>query len=238
VTVRAWWPTVRAAFVAFHLVAITISALPTAEGGMNRAQWRDPTVQGEFAAWATRLHMEKSEFEEGIWRFAVGWQSIYTVLMKPVRPYESLAGTGQNWKMFVAPHTYPTALEISVASKAGDWAVLYSERDRTAAWRKGTLGVERLRSATFRWGWPSYASAWSNACLALSRLALADFPDADQVRCRFWKAKSPSPQEAAAGVDPPGRWVNIRQVRRGPTLTVEKVPDEPENTGSAPTGAP
>ena len=36
---RAWWPQIRAALVTLHLVAITLSALPSPEGGLNRATW-------------------------------------------------------------------------------------------------------------------------------------------------------------------------------------------------------
>lgn len=205
---------------------------------MNRAQWKDPTVQAEFSDWAERLHMSKTEFEDGIWRFAVAWQGINKALMKPVNPYENLVGSGQNWKMFVAPHKFPTSLEIAV-SDGGVWTVIYSERDPDARWRRGTLGVERLRSAIFRWGWPAYAASWTSASVALGRLALADYPDADAVRLRFWKAKSPSPAEAAAGVEPPGRWVFGRLVaRRAEPLKAEKLPDDPEDVGAATGAAP
>ena len=46
----------RALFVVFHLVAITLMALPAPGGAMNRAAWADPTVQGEFAAWTSRIN--------------------------------------------------------------------------------------------------------------------------------------------------------------------------------------
>ena len=45
----------RAAFVAFHVVAILTLALPSAGAGMGRSAWKDPTVQAEFRAWADRF---------------------------------------------------------------------------------------------------------------------------------------------------------------------------------------
>ena len=75
-----WWPQVRGALVAFHLVAITLSALPSPEGGMNRSQWSDPTVQAEFAAWAGRFGMAPKDFESRLWELAMVYQRGYTRL--------------------------------------------------------------------------------------------------------------------------------------------------------------
>ncbi len=242
----AAWPQVRAAVVAFHLVAITLSALPSPEGGMNRATWADPTVQAEFAAWAGRFGMEPKVFEERLWELASSYGSGYRVLLTPVRPYENLVGSEQSWKMFVAPHRFPTRLEIAARPKGGAWEVLFYESSPTATWRREVLRLERLRSAIFRWGWPNYATAWSKGCTAIAKLALDDFPKMDEVRCRFWKAKSPSPAEARKGDLPAGKWTSARLVRRGPdggVLPAEREPDESAPKGAAsgkaaPTEAP
>lgn len=233
---RAWWPQVRAVLVAFHLVAITLSALPSPEGGLNRATWSDPTVQAEFSAWAARLGMEQGAFEDQLWTFANAYGSGYRQLLTPVRPYEQLVGSEQSWKMFIAPHRFPTRLEIAGRAKDGAWTVLFAESSPTATWHADLLRLERVRSAIFRWGWPNYASAWSKGCIAFARLAFSDFPALDEVRCRFWKAKSPSPEEAASGTLPEGKWFSPRLVRRstnGQPLAAERPPDDSTSKGAA-----
>lgn len=226
-----WWPGIRAALVAVHVAAMTLSALPSPEGGMNRGNWADPTVQKEFAAWAARFGMTPEAFEDRIWGFASGYNEAYGVLLTPVRPYENLLGTEQSWKMFVAPHRYPTRLEIAARAGEGDWQVLFYESSPTATWRADVLRIERLRSAIFRWGWPNYSSAWGKGCTAIARMAFGDHPSLTEVRCRFWKAESPSPEEALSGDLPEGRWVDGRLVTRGldglPART-EKIPNEPK----------
>jgi len=233
-----WWPQVRAALVALHLAAITLSALPSPEGGLNRGTWSDPTVQAEFKAWSARFGMDKQAFEDQLWVFATGYGRAYKKLLTPVDPYEELVGSEQGWKMFIAPHRFPTRLEIAGRAKDGAWDVLFYESSDTATWRRGVLRLERLRSAIFRWGWPNYSSAWGRGCAALAGLAFEDFPALDEVRCRFWKARSPSPEEAIRGDLPEGAWVSARLVHRrddGAPLVAERMeeaPDAPNQRGS------
>lgn len=225
-----WWPQVRAALVAFHLVAITLSAIPSPEGGMNRANWADPTVQAEFTAWAGRFGMAPKVFEDRLWEVANLYGDAYKTLLTPIRPYEDLVGAEQSWKMFVAPHRFPTKLQVSGRAGSGEWRVLFEESSSEATWRAELLRIERLRSAIFRWGWPNYASSWSKGCTAIARLAFADMPDLTMVRCRMWKAKSPSPAEVMSGSRPPGAWTSTRLSRRGPdgnALPAVKAADEP-----------
>lgn len=221
------WPQLRAALVAFHLVAITLSALPSPEGGLNRSTWSDPTVQAEFAAWSARLGMDEAVFEERLWEFGNAYGDAYKKLLTPVRPYEKLVGSEQSWKMFIAPHRFPTRLEIAGRPDGGEWTVLFSESSPTYTWREDLLRLERLRSSIFRWGWPNYSSAWSKGCIGLATLAFADFPDVTEVRCRFWKARSPSPEQAASGEIPTGTWFSPRLVQRsknGEPLVAEREP--------------
>lgn len=232
---RAAWPQVRAGLVAFHLVAITLSALPSPEGGLNRAAWSDPTVQAEFTAWAARLGMEKGAFEDRLWEFGNAYGNGYKQLLVPVLPYEELVGSEQSWKMFIAPHRFPTRLEVAARGADGAWTVLFTESSATATWRRDLLRLERLRSAIFRWGWPSYGTSWSKGCVALAGLAFADFPDMTEVRCRFWKAKSPSPEEAASGALPEGKWISPRLVRRtrdGEPLVAERPVEDAASKGA------
>ncbi|MFN7142850.1 MAG: hypothetical protein ACK4YP_03675, partial [Myxococcota bacterium] len=85
---------------------------------------------------------------------------------------------------------------------------------------------------------------WSKGCTAIARLAFTDMPELTTVRCRMWKAKSPSPDEVRRGDRPPGAWTSTRLARRGPdggALPAVKAPDEPvtaEASEPADGGAP
>jgi hypothetical protein len=207
------WKHVRAALLALHVVAVVLSALPSPAGGLNRKNWKDPTVQGELRAWAERFGMEQAAFEERIFGFAVAYQEGLDTLLAPVSAYEEWTHQAQSWKMFVAPHRFPARMQLQV-EEAGTWRTVFEERSGEHTWNATILGLERLRASIFRWSGPGFQKPWSQACDSFAARLFADFPDATAVRCRFHKVRSPSPEEARAGEPIEGAWVYPVLVRR------------------------
>ena len=208
---RGLFPHLRAAFVAFHIAAVCAFALPNADVGMNPSSWRDPTVRAEFARWAGWLRVPPDVLTERLWDIGTAWHKWRRQLVRPFERYRLLSGTDQNWQMFVAPHRFPTRLQIRIETPAG-WEVVFEERSETATWHAETFGLEILRSMVFRWGWPTYNASWERACKSFAVQLFAERPDASSVECRFHKAASPSPGEAATGTLPEGEWVLSRVV--------------------------
>ncbi|MCB9777060.1 MAG: hypothetical protein H6742_00685 [Alphaproteobacteria bacterium] len=204
----------RAAFVVFHVAAVLLAAMPAPDGGMKRAAWKDRTVQEEFAAWTGRLQglgveIEQPELEERLWTLAVAWQGGRQQLLRPFQPYYQYAGAWQSWRMFVAPHRYPGRLHIDLR-RGGTWETIYVARDPDRGWLGRQLDHDRMRSVIFRYAWPQYGRAWRHWCAWVAAQAATDFPDADAIRLRYWKARTPSPDEARSGAEPPGQWIRTR----------------------------
>jgi hypothetical protein len=204
------WPHVRAAFVLFHVVAITLMALPAPGGGIDRKQWADPTVQGEFKAWNARfgrfgLVMTEKEFEDRLYVAARAVMDGREIALAPFQPYYRYCNTYQSWRMFVAPHTFPERLQIEI-ERDGAWEVAFLERDPDRVWLRTELEHDRLRSLIFRAGWRKYRKSFSDFADWTARQARRDFPDATRLRMRFWKQRSPTPEEARAGIEPEGSW--------------------------------
>ena len=68
-------PALLGAFLAFHLTAITLRALPAPDGALDRAAWSNPTVQEELEAWRLRLarfglKMERQPFQDAVYALA------------------------------------------------------------------------------------------------------------------------------------------------------------------------
>ncbi len=221
-TFKRSWPHLRAAFVLFHLTAITLMALPAPGGGLDRQQWADPTVQAEFRLWNQRLdglgvHMTQAQFEDRLYAAAHAIMDVREVALTPFKPYYKYCATNQSWRMFVAPHTYPERLHIEV-KEGGEWRTVYVERDPTATWRGYQLDHDRMRSAIFRFGWRKYRTSYVQFADWTARQAAVDFPEATEVRLRYWKQRSPSAAEVRRGFEPEGDWddVLVRTLRKVP----------------------
>lgn len=215
-TSKGWWPHVRAAFVAFHLLAITLDASPSPGAGMSRAAWKDPTVQAEFGRWAGILGMDSATLEAQLWDTATTFTETRRTVMTPFWPYLEATGTSQAWQMFVAPHRFPTRMQLQVHRSGhdhDDYQTIFEERSDVFTWRQARFNSERLRAAIFRWGWPNYQKAWQAACKVFARELMAEDAEIDVLRCRMFKQRSPSPEEFIQNTADPGDWVFVQIVK-------------------------
>ena len=95
------WAHIRTLFIAVHLLAITLMALPAPSGGMSRSAWKDPTVQAEFRAWTERVNalgieMTQDELQSLAWDFSLGFLKARTRVLGPFGPSYRYAGTAQS----------------------------------------------------------------------------------------------------------------------------------------------
>jgi hypothetical protein len=206
----------RAAFIALHLVAVTLVALPAPVGATNRATWKEPTVQAELAVWRSRLasvgvDLEPDAFEDALHAWAVDLLEVRAAVLTPFLPYYRYAGTSQSWRMFVAPHTHPARLEVAV-ERGGAWVTVFRERDPEATWNRRVFTQDRARSLIFRLSWANYRSEYVAFAEWVGRRAAVDFPDATKVRVRFMKRETPSAAEARAGEGEPEKPTQARTI--------------------------
>jgi len=206
-------PHLVAAAVLWHGLAMVFDATPDTSAGLRRQAWKEPTVQAEFASYAELLGVEEPVLEEQLWAFATGWNTARGTLIAPFRRYLALVHCSQSWQMFVAPHTTPSRLQVQEMTPEGGWATLFEERDPEHTWMVTAFGTERMRASVFRWSWPSYESSWKRGCQGLAEVRFAE-SETTAVRCRFWQAPTPSPDQVLDDSAPPGRWVREQVVRR------------------------
>lgn len=213
---------VRAALIAVHLFAVTVLALPSAGSGLNRAAWKNPTVEGELAAWTQRLNglgvpITQAELTELAWDVASGWSSVQGAATAPFQPYYRHAGTHQSWRMFVAPHRHPALLHVDLDRGEG-WEPLYVARSNAHTWRRRQLDQDRFRSAIFRYGWKHVQrrGSYDGFVNWLARQAAVDFPEAAQLRTRFFVYQTLSPADTRAGARPEGTFTaqRVRDLER------------------------
>jgi len=195
----------RALFVAVHLIAVGLAAIPAPVGGMNRAAWKQPTVRGELEAWAGRLSLETETLEQGLWDIAVNLMAVRKVALWPFQTYYHRLGAQQSWRMFVAPHRHPSRLHIDLWEGEA-WRNVYVQTTPGEHWLEDVLEGDRFRSALFRYAWPQYRTPYRHLARWVASRAEDEFPDATRVRLRWHREPTPSPAERRAGEIPRGRF--------------------------------
>jgi hypothetical protein len=221
VPLKAWlkkaWPHLRAALVLFHLTAIVVLAFPAPVGGLDRSAWKVATVQRDLEAWAHTLHVSEPAFEDFLYAATTRFMAVRNVAVKPFNPYVDWTGCEQPWRMFVGPVRYPSRLQVQVRHQGAPpdaWETLFEERSPEHRWRESIFAPDRLRSQIARWSWPQFAWAYDAGCAWIARMAFDDDPGVTDVRCRFFRRQSPTPDQVSSHTEPQGSYADVREHHR------------------------
>lgn len=199
-TLRRPLPHIVALFVLYHVASMVMTAAPSARGTLKRSLWKDSTVQEEFASWATLLtnlglDVDANQLEEQAWKFAKWWTAMHRKAIVPFLDYQRATGTGQSWRMFVAPHRYPTRLQIQIYRPDEGWVEVYRRGSSDHTWRRDQLDQLRVRSALFNYFWGRRPRDYKAFLQWLAELAAMDFPHATQIRFDTYKYETQSPKD-------------------------------------------
>jgi hypothetical protein len=197
------WPTIRAALVTYHVLAVVVLAFPSPGGVMHRPSWENPTVQNEFRIWSERLRslgldMTQRELDRTLWDASKRYLRARDHVIAPFTPYATYAGVRQSWRLFVAPQRYPVRLEIAVREQ-GKWRDVYVTRSSEHTWLRETLNLYRMRRASFQTAWDRERPHFNTLCDWLADRAARDFPEATELMVRQLRYRTPAPAEARAG---------------------------------------
>ncbi len=225
-TTRPGWEHIRGVLILLHIVAIALMALPAPQGGMKKNAWKEPTVQAEIQAWSSRLNRigyetTPAELETDLWEIATDFMGVRKTVLRPLQPYARFLGTQQSWRMFVAPHRYPTRLHVEIKEPGQDWQTIAIYQDPEHPWKAELFEHDRFRSALFRYGWKSYGGARQLFNEWLAREAAAEFPEATHLRTRWYKTQTPTPEMAREGEEFEGKFVLSK------TLVLSKFRESP-----------
>lgn len=201
--IKERWPTIRAVLIGYHVIAVLVLGFPAPAGVMNKSAWKEPSVQNEMRIWTQRANSvgfswTQEEFEQLLWDFSKSFLKIRKVVLKPFVPYAEYLGTRQDWRMFSAPHRYPSRIEMHVRID-GDWKPIFISRSDEADWNRRLFDHHRIRRLNFLHAWRKYRRRYKTFTRYVARKAAVDFPEADKLRIRFYKFRTPTPEERRAG---------------------------------------
>lgn len=210
----AFWPNLRAVLVLFHVITVIVLGFPAPAGVTDRSSWNDPSVKDEMRIAASRARAigfdwTDKEFEDVMFNLAKKYNNVRGWVLKPFKPYAAYCGVRQSWRMFSAPHRYPTRLHIDL-EQGDEWVPIYVGRSDEYDWMRKRFDHHRLRRIAFLHGWKKYRRSYRGFTKWVAREAARDFPKAKRIRVRQFKQKSQSPEDVAAGKVHTGKFQNQR----------------------------
>jgi hypothetical protein len=206
----------RGVLVLAHIVAITIAAIPSPGGAANQAALDAPAAAAELRMWGARLGVAPEALKAWAIKAGAAEDEVHHAISVPFRPYLRFTGAEQPWRLFIAPNRWPTRFQIEVwSSKApAKWQTVFEEGSKEYSWRGSTLAHERPRSYLELLSWPNFAWLGPAVCRWAAKGLFEERKDVVAVRCRNYRAPSPSPEQAARGEQDPGEWLVVDTVAR------------------------
>ncbi|MBK7757744.1 MAG: hypothetical protein IPI35_15355 [Deltaproteobacteria bacterium] len=164
----------RALFVLFHLVGITLLSLPTPGKAQDLDAPEAAALLEDLRALGARLGVERSAAEVKVIAVDVSERirEARAALLAPFNPYARLTGARQGWSMFWAINHRPARLVIELEGPDGAWTPLYVARSDTYDWRRRELD---FRAAAGR-GQPVQPPAGSALVPGLRRVHRSEGP--------------------------------------------------------------
>lgn len=209
----AWKHRFVYAFVAFHVIAITLAALPAPPEALEREDLSTGEEAENLAAWSKRLSqcglaVSQSELEETLWHAAEKYKKIRKEILAPFQPYYKFCGARQGWKMFVGPHRTPSRLHIDIQEN-GVWRPIYIEGSRKHNWLRSRLNHEHWRTALFTAVYFQKQRPLKEFVGWAAERAALDFPEAEKLRLRVYRFRTLSPSEVKKGRHPQGQFDKV-----------------------------
>lgn len=206
---RAWIRRLRAGFVGFHVLAVTLLSLPAPPADARQdSTWQQPHVRAQVLAWAAPFRpLLAAHDDEAVLRLARDAADaaldVREVLVAPFTPYARAVGMKQGWQMFTSIIDAPARLRIRVRRGSADgWEPLYLARDPALAWRRAQLDDYRIRRLTSEWSWGGNRDSYRRFTRTLAAWVVADDPSVRRVEVAMLRARLPTPAELAAGARP------------------------------------
>lgn len=181
---RPTWPEVRAALLAFHVVAVALLAIPGA-GLRSTKGLRSRTLQADVADYAARLGMTPAELT-GVIESVAAKALVVQRGLAPFELYAQVTGAKQGWAMFASPQRHPSEVHVEGRGADGRWVFLYRPHDPEATFMGGFMRHNRVRKFTGRFARAARRSNYDGLAAHLARRACMEKEELAEVRVSLW----------------------------------------------------
>jgi hypothetical protein len=166
--VKRWWPSVRAALVAFAIVIGLVDGCPTPDGRQRKY------MGASSRAFVDDVDHTRKEILD-LW---------------PFQKFSELVRAHQKWNLFAGASKDRYRMWIEARSGAGaEWDVLYRVYDDDHDFLADQMAYRRMRGAWAPRGSRGPRGAYPSFATWVARQVFARWPDYDEVRIQMEKVK-------------------------------------------------
>jgi len=202
------------------VIVLNVTAAMPLPGPIKKSALDDPAVIEEFNKWIGILgtfgyHTTKQELAEDVLLLSNGSRAVRKQLMRPFRPFFAFTKTHQGWGLFAYPDSHPFTMEIAArASSQEKWETLYRSQDSEHQWSGGLLHFRRVRGM-YNPSAKKTPGPYNRVVTLLANRIFDEFPQHNQVRVRFLRARTWIPGEPVDNSPPKQKYMRMR-TRRAP----------------------
>jgi hypothetical protein len=189
------WPQIRAALIAFHIVAMLVVAFPAPAPAALDTSLDDPTLIIHLRPWAKLFHTDTKSFAKRIFSIGKTWLDARARVITPFESYLDKTGAIQSWHMFSAPNHMPPRFVLEGRQREGDWQFVSGLP--AGDWHRSFFTSERVRSVLNAMGKYENDQLTDPFCLRVAHELLAE-SDFVEARCQFVRVAAPSMRDPEA----------------------------------------
>lgn len=210
-------PNLRAALLAFHVVAVLALSLPRGQSPHSK-RWESPLMQRDLADWARQLQalgvtMTTEQLKDWAKRFNAAYMELRERLLWPFELYAEVTGARQGWAMFASPQRHPFELHVDALAR-GEWRPLYRPHDPNAAFMSDFFSHNRIRKFRGRFARVMKGRAYEQFAAFIARRAFEHDASVERVRVRLYAYASLPPERVRVGERPQGTYHHERTFSR------------------------
>lgn len=203
----------RAALLAFHVVAVVVLSLPGPQVARSN-RWQSRLMRQDLADWAAQLQWlgirvsaeELGRTAQGLAESYVAWRG---VAVAPFQAYSEVTKARQGWAMFASPQRHPYEFHVDGLTDRG-WTPLYRPHDDEARFLAPYLLHNRMRKFQGRFARAMKDHYYEDFTAFVARRALEENPELRAVWLGLYGYASLPPERVRAGERPSGRYDNVR----------------------------
>jgi hypothetical protein len=193
---RVGWPSIRAALLLFHVIAVLVLSFPSAYRLADRSRWKDQRTRRELALWAERLSgwgidTDVERLDARLWSLAQGYLGVRETIAAPFQPYRDIGCVTQTWGMFRSPQRRPGELWVSLR-EGGSFRTVHVSRSDEHDYLAIELEHNRMRKLVARA--LTDGALFGQIAHFIARRAAHDFPDASDVIVELRRFESQPPE--------------------------------------------